>query len=212
MAPRKSANKSAKPTLSDGATKLLFAIINAPSGVMHIPHTPEADELVAAEAIEINTGYLDDAGNAAARATDIGKELAPMPEQNTAPAEAATAPAFAIETVGADALPDFGRKRRVAESKYPFDDLPAPQLDANGNVIGAAYFFVAPTEKMPDPAKALGSTVSSANRRYGKVVGQETYMSKGEEKTRDKYEFSRQFKVTPYTKDGVSGAAVWRIK
>lgn len=54
-----------------------------------------------------------------------------------------------------------GNKGGGAPIKYPFADLQIGQ-----------GFFVAATEKLPDPVKTLGSTVSSANMRYAKETGQ----------------------------------------
>lgn len=52
------------------------------------------------------------------------------------------------------------------ESKYPFDTLGQPTLDAAGTVTEAASFHIAATEKTPEPWKSLASTVSAANKRY----------------------------------------------
>jgi hypothetical protein len=48
-----------------------------------------------------------------------------------------------------------------APVKYPFD-----KLEVGGS------FFVPISEKLPNPVKTLGSTVSSANMRYAKETGE----------------------------------------
>jgi len=88
-----------------------------------------------------------------------------------------------------------------APIKYPFDKLE----------IGAS-FFVPISDKIPDPAKTLASTVSSANVRFAEVVGhKEVEVSKRgkgnklilddhgnkimEKKQRDIYKYTRKFKI-----------------
>ncbi len=50
-----------------------------------------------------------------------------------------------------------------APTKYPFD-----QLEVGGK------FFVPATAKLPNPLKTLGSTISTAQHRYAKQVGEKT--------------------------------------
>lgn len=57
-------------------------------------------------------------------------------------------------------LSGFTRK-----SKYPFDSLGEPTVDANGAMTAAASFHVPATPKNPEPWKKLASTVTAANRR-----------------------------------------------
>lgn len=106
--------------------------------------------------IEVNTGMLDAAGNAAARLTDAGKALLAA---SANPAVAEQPSPFAIIT-GA-ALPESKRGNRAgAPTIYPFEQLQIGQS-----------FFVPASEKTPEPVKTLGSTVSSANHRYAVDTG-----------------------------------------
>jgi hypothetical protein len=92
---------------------------------------------------------LTPAGVAAA-AQLAAQPAAPAAAQSTTPAEK---PEFKIES-GIE-LP--ARKRgNVGAAVYPFDKL---------TEVGQS-FFIPSTEKRPNPAKAMASTVSSASRRY----------------------------------------------
>lgn len=87
--------------------------------------------------------------------------------------------------------------------KYPFEALEVGQ-----------YFFVPATEKRPDPAKSLGSVVTSANRSFAVETGETKANKKGE--TVPVLAYTRKFVVRVYneTIDGeiVPGAGVWREK
>lgn len=64
-------------------------------------------------------------------------------------------------TVGTDFMPPIkGSRLRKAKGGrvYPFDEL-----ELNG------WIFVPATEDKPNPSKSLASTISSANKRYGKT-------------------------------------------
>ena len=108
--------------------------------------------------VEINEGATDDNGNVAVRATAEGiSHSAANSATETASAPAAKS-SFEVMDVPADimqAAKERRRSSRGASEKYPFDSLE----------VGKG-FFVAATEKMPEPAKSLASTVSSAQSRY----------------------------------------------
>ena len=114
--------------------------------------------------VEINEGVTDDNGKVAVRATAEGiSHFATISTTKTASAPAAKA-SFEIMDVPADILQAAKERRRSsrgAGEKYPFDSL----------VVGKG-FFVAATEKMPEPVKSLASTVSSAQARYAKETGE----------------------------------------
>ena len=114
--------------------------------------------------VEINEDATDDNGNVAVRATAEGISH-PPPNSTTEPASAPAAKtSFEIMDVPADILQVAKERRRSsrgASEKYPFDSLE----------VGKG-FFVAATEKMPEPAKSLASTVSSAQARYAEETGE----------------------------------------
>lgn len=101
-------------------------------------------------------------------------------------------------------LPVTTRKAGAGRpSKYPFEALEVGQ-----------YFFVPATEKQPDPAKSLGSVVTSANRRFAEETGETKKNRKGEDVPVLAY--TRKFVVRVFneTIDGeiVPGAGIWRTK
>ena len=116
--------------------------------------------------VEINEGATDDNGNVAVRATAEGiSHSATNDTTETASAPAAKS-SFEVMGVPADimqAAKERRRSSRGAGEKYPFDSLE----------VGKG-FFVAATEKMPEPAKSLASTVSSAIARYTVEAKDET--------------------------------------
>lgn len=148
---------------------------------------------------------MTDGNKIATRATQKGIDS--MNTTATAAGTAtATAPAFEIEVGPALDRPKRGNAGKP--DKYPFDQMPAP--DANGNT---ARIFVAATEKMPEPWKSLSSTVSAASRRYSRVVGTKPGKNnKGEEITKNIYEFDRKFAVVEGDRNGQKGAYIERIK
>lgn len=121
-----------------------------------------AKPLMAGDApfIEVNTAILNDKNEAAVRLTDAGKALISGDSQ-VSPVAVAPSQFSIIE--GAE-VPESKRGNRGggAPTKYPFDQL----------AIGQS-FFVPVSEDQPDPVKALGSTVSSANRRFSEKTGEQ---------------------------------------
>ena len=90
-------------------------------------------------------------------------------------------------------------------SKYPFDSLAVGQM-----------FFVPDSKEQLEPAKSLGSVVTSANKRYAVPVEGKTKVNrKGE--TVQAFDYTRKFIVRPFSVtnaegDIVHGAGVWREK
>lgn len=135
-------------------------------------------------------------GNIAAMATDTGKALHSQGDGANAGGDdkpAKEKQTFAVATMKRPE--QVKRQRESTGSKYPFDDLAAP----NGDDVSS--FFVPATEDMPDPAKSLTSAVSQANRNYGKVVGKN-------ERGHNKYQYTRVFRIQ--ASDDPKGAYVWR--
>lgn len=150
----------------------------------------------AVQLVEVNGAIKDANGNVATRATAAGIAMVQAAAPVTAPVAApAGKPTFNI-VVGVPR--PAGKKRGGGGNTYPFEGLVAPVAGANGSVIEAS-FFVPATAERPNPAKAMGSTVSSANRRYKDQTP------------------ARKFAARPMTDGapwghaGVPGAAIYRI-
>jgi hypothetical protein len=159
-APEKELSKMAKkPNIAFALNMVaLAAIVNAGEAGTYAPIS-EIQGLADAGFVEINTSLVDGGGNLAVRATASG--IAKM----SAPVPAPVSTGFAIADVPADILTAAAEKRRAGRSggeKYPFDALE----------VGKG-FFVPSTEKMPEPAKSLASTVSSATARYAEETAED---------------------------------------
>lgn len=132
----------------------------------HVTHVTQDEAMSAGMTldppfIEVDTSAVVD-GKAAVRLSPAGH--AHIGAQNGAaqPTDAPSASPYAI--ISNATLPASKRGNRGgggAPKKYPFDTLE----------VGAS-FFVAATEKVPDPVKKLGSTVSSANMRFAEPTGE----------------------------------------
>ena len=110
--------------------------------------------------VEINEGATDDNGNVAVRATaeGISHSATNSTTDDNGNVAVRAKSSFEVMDVPADILQAAKERRRSsrgAGEKYPFDSLE----------VGKG-FFVAATEKMPEPVKSLASTVSSAQSRY----------------------------------------------
>jgi hypothetical protein len=95
--------------------------------------------------------------------------------------------------LGRFVMPEITDRRKGGKkaNTYPFATLEAP------NEQGMDAFHVAATEAMPNPAKTLGGTVASANKRHKKEGAE-----------------PKAFKVIPgdHPVTGVPGAMVYRVK
>lgn len=179
--------------------EVLEAIGKAPTGFEYIKPKFYA-KIVEQGLVEVNTLMVDENGAHACRLTPKGQEYMNSLNETpgaTAVTEKATKMSFVIETAPIPAVKRSGGAGRP--SKYPFDALEVGQM-----------FFVPASEKQPDPAKSLGSVVTSANRRFATETGETKQNRKGE--TVAKLVYGRKFVVRPYTRDGVAGAGVWREK
>lgn len=153
---------------------------------------------------EGNREIKNEAGAIATRATTKGIEKIMSETVNETPV---AAPAkFVIE----DAIPlpasTRGGKR---ESAYPFGDLQPGQS-----------FFIPASEKHPEPAKSLASTVSGATKRYDELIPGETKEVMNpktkEKKTVPATKHTHVFILrpvadgAPWGRPGIKGAGVWR--
>ena len=173
--------------------------------------TPAAvhDPLVEAGLVEINPAMVNEAGEIATRATQAGVESL---ESGAIVADNATAEANS-ETAAT------GKTEKVKTMFQIENDVPVPAVSGRGRG-GNVYpfkvlavdqsFFVPNSESMPNAAKSLASTVSSATARYA-VPAED-----GSTKTNKKGEVvpvmvkTRKFVVRRVEEDGVKGARVWR--
>lgn len=156
--------------------------------------------------VEVNRSMTDANGAVAVRLTDASQGSNPQAEGSNAQAEGGTkAPKsttsneFAIDdNVPVPAVSHSGGGR---SAKYPFDQLQAGQS-----------FFVGNSEKMPDAAKSLASTVTTANKRYAEAdpSGATRVNRRGNEVPVEI--FTRRFVVRGVTENGVEGARVWRTE
>lgn len=151
--------------------------------------------LIEAGLVEINEEIKNEAGEVATRAIIKGDTMT-----NAATEVKAQTGKFAID---ADIpVPTIKRGGRGG-NMYPFDDLLVNQS-----------FFVPATEKKPEPAKSLASTVSSATARYAVAVEGQT---KKDKKGNDVpvTENTRVFVVRSVDETAAGrgvGARVWRTK
>lgn len=166
-----------------------------------------AEKAVKAEPtlLEVNQGVPPDAnGMVQVRATAAGiAALNGGGSVSTDATPAASKPTF--EIAAGIAIPP-AKRGGIRESTYPFDSLK----------VGES-FFVPASDKVPNPAKPLGSTVSSANKRFAAVYPATTGKDKkphpkaGQPTGKD----GRKFAVRPRTTaDGEksNGARIWRIQ
>lgn len=174
--------------------------------------------LVDAGNAEVNPGMANPANPAefAVRATAKGIAEA-MTNTNTTTTDAAK-PTF-IRAV----RPMTAKKRQGGggQSLYPFDDLAAPTTGADGGKL-CDGFFIAATDKKPNPAESLQSAVSAATRRYATKTGEKSYTKKGKIEngvqladtvgTRAVYSYTRKFSLVAGDHNGVKGAWIERVQ
>lgn len=116
--------------------------------------------------IEVNTGILDpnDQTKAAVRSTPAAQEF--LSSQAGGHVNAAPAEASKYEIITNAVLPEAKKRGNVAgagaPTKYPFADMS----------VGSSFFSADSEHKNGDALKALGSTVSSQNRKYAEETGE----------------------------------------
>jgi len=117
--------------------------------------------------IEVNTGILDPNDNtkAAVRATSAAQDY--LNSQSAPKSNGAAEPSKYALITNAE-LPAARKRGNVAgagaPTKYPFADMP----------VGASFFSADSEHKNGNALKALGSTVSSQNRKYATPDGDKT--------------------------------------
>jgi hypothetical protein len=168
------------------------------------------DNLVALEAAgyaEVNKTNPSSNGFAW-RATTKGINYI-MGNPNKAEKKTAVKHVFAIAAFDPNNVIAKIKSRAGRTSKYDFDALTEPNM----------FMFVPATEKQPNPAASLTATVNAHNLKYAVATGEMRTVSRkpkgGTEKVSKEVPvmaFNKEFKVVAYTQDGVSGAAIVRIK
>ncbi len=117
--------------------------------------------------------------------------------------KASLPPVFEIEDEVA--IPAIsGRGRTSQANKYPFDALGIGQS-----------FFVPNTPEMPEAAKSMNSTTSTANRRYSEVIQGEfkTIVREGVEKQVPAVRALRKFICREFEHPTKGpGARIWRVE
>jgi len=196
----------------------LVAATNSAAGFLFA--TPASIQpLVDAGNAEINMGMANPANAAefAARATPKGIAEA-MTNTNQTQASEPAKPTF-VRAV----RPMTAKKRQGGggQNVYPFDDLAAPTTDEAGNKL-CDGFFVAATEKKPNPEESLQSAVSAATRRYATETGKKSFTKKGKVVdgvqqpdtvgTRAVYAYTRKFSLVAGEHEGTKGAWIERVQ
>jgi hypothetical protein len=137
--------------------------------------------------IEVNTGLLDPNDNtkAAVRATAAATDFLAA---QSAPAATTEAPKY--EIIPNAVLPEAKKRGNVAgagaPTKYPFADMP----------VGGSFFSADSEHKNGDAVKALGSTVSSQNRKYAEETGEHKTVTRAVRDEHNKAKMENGKKVT----------------
>lgn len=139
---------------------------------------------------------ISDGDKFAIRLTDAG--LAQLPAEDTKEDKnmdtvTASAPASSgVQVFSGGFTPSRKTRGGRKGTSYPFDTLE----------VGGFFFFIPATADKPEPAKSIASTVNSAVKRHAELAvnedgspQMETYKVKGEEKTRQKLNPTRDFAV-----------------
>lgn len=187
----------------------------------------EASSLEVNGYIEVNRNTTDGDGNIAARITAKGTQFL----RENSPgliADAQENKENEVNTATETAAPTEVKQRAPQREKLTVSeivDFPLGEASKRGGARPEVYpfsklevgksFFVPATEAVPDPVKALASTVASANQRYVEVVEGERTTKKGTVVPNTKP--TRQFAIrrledgAPFGFPGVKGAQIGRI-
>lgn len=173
--------------------------------------------LVDAGLVEINPAMVNEEGEVATRAilANVSETIVEEKVEETinpviepTKTKENTKMSFEIESNIPLPVTKRGGKR---ESAYPFAALEVNQS-----------FFIPASEKHPEPAKSLASTVSGATKRYDVLVFEAdsttpkmkevTNPKTKEKRTVQETAHTRTFKIVADEKDGVKGGRVFRTK
>lgn len=151
-------DKELLKSLVDATNAGTIAYVSQVQGQPLLSHVPPL--------IEINVTMLDpnDGTRVAARSTQAAVDYLAVDDKNTAPIAEKTAHNYTVMT--GVTLPAAKKRGNTAGSgaptKYPFADM----------VLGASFFSADSEHAKGDALKALGSTVSSQNRKYATETGE----------------------------------------
>jgi hypothetical protein len=181
--------------------QVLAAIVAATQSGSFIYTAPEYHTpMITLGLVEIAAAMINpaNANEVATRATAKGIEM--INSASTPEVQAPVKSKFEIEE--GIPIPPAKRGGRI-ENLYPFESLAVGQS-----------FFVPASEKKPDPAKSLASTVNSATARFATADPSGATRINRKGKTVPVMIEGRKFSVRPYEKivDGVivKGARIWR--
>jgi hypothetical protein len=160
MAGKKSDNidKAFLKSLVDATAAGTIVYVSQVQGQPLLSHVPPL--------IEINPAMLDpnDGTKVAARTTQAAVDYLAAPAAEATVADKASPSHYAILT--GVSLPEAKKRGNTAGSgaptKYPFADMP----------VGGSFFSANSEHAKGDALKALGSTVSSQNRKYATETGE----------------------------------------
>lgn len=198
---------ASKPKAAKLNTALMAQIVAATAANSFV-YVSDADAapLVAAGLIEQNPAMKDEKGAQATRASQAGKAIGGAADAASATATE-DAPAEQFTIVSGVEMPGSLRRGVQRSESYPFGKLEVGQS-----------FFIAATDKKPQPERSYASTVSSARNRY--AVNDPNGATRENRKGRKVpvQTFERDFAIrsmadgAAYGKAGVKGAAVFRTK
>lgn len=150
-------------------TALLSRIVAATAAGQLIYLTKaEATPLIEAKLIEVNTDLLDPNDNtkAATRALPAAQEYLNKQSAGNADQSSGAPEGSKYALITNAALPEPKKRGNSAgagaPTKYPFADMQ----------VGQSFFSADSEHKNGDAVKALGSTVSSQNRKYAEETGE----------------------------------------
>ncbi len=171
----------AKTPKTDGVDKDLLSQIVAATAANSFVYTSATahQPMLALGLVEVNTAMIDatDATKFATRSTD---KAAAYLAASAAPVDAAPTEAHKYTVMKGVALPEAKKRGNHfgsgAPTKYPFATME----------VGDVFFSGNSEHAKGDALKALGSTVSSQNRKYGTPDGDKTKVIKQAERGPDK--------------------------
>jgi len=178
----------------------LAAVVNCGESGYIFTFPDEHAELLAAGYIQVNPEIVDEHGAIATAPTQMGIDFIKAQQGGQGPDGKIMSKNVESEFIIEDAIEIPAGKRGGGKPNiYPFDKLEVGQS-----------FFVPTTEKRPEPAKSLASTVSSANNRFATPdpSGETRTVSRGPNKGNlvPKMVYSRKFII----KAVEGGARIWR--
>ena len=148
--------KTVNPPLNLELLGVIVAATNA--GAFQYVSQADGQPLLDAGLIEINTGMVNDKGEAAARSTEKGNEMVNGGSNETATQSPASS-GFALIT---NAEPPKVTRKGGQKAKYPFEQME----------IGNSFFVGNSQAKDGDAKSTLDATVANWNEKYKEPTGE----------------------------------------